>query len=95
MKNLHKLAFGLLVAVLAIDFSAFTNAPHKLVGNWYTINSSSGDVLPSDDEAQLFTSYDPDSSQENQPNCGGSINVCAAEFANGTGQPPTAFSLRN
>lgn len=96
MKNFKQIAFGLLVGALALSFSAFT-APQKLSGNWYLLKSSIGNIPPSDPQAQVFTSYDASTQQADQPDCGGSTNVCAAEFANGTGpsDTPTDFSLRD
>lgn len=94
MKNFKQIAFGLMVGALALSFSAFT-APKKLTGDWYLLKSSIGNITPSDPQAQVFTSYDASTQRVDSPECGGSTDVCAAEFANGTGpnDTPTDFSL--
>lgn len=94
MKNFKKIALGLMVGLLAVGFSAFTT-PKQLTGNWYTLKSSIGNIPPSDSRAKTIANYELSSQQEDQPDCGGAVNVCAAEFANGTGAVPTDFSLRN
>lgn len=96
MKNFKQIAFGLMIGALALGFSAFT-APKKLAGDWYTLKSSVGNISSTDSQAQIFTNYDAGSQQVDQPDCGGSLHVCAAEFSNGTGpnDAPTDFSLRD
>jgi len=91
MKNFKKIALGLVVGAMAISFSAFTNAPKKLVTDWYRPLSST--LSPSSPAAQNFASYDGDN-PINQPSCSGATNVCAAEFPVTTAAP-THISTKN
>ncbi|MEB0261821.1 hypothetical protein [Mucilaginibacter sp. 10I4] len=40
MKNLKQIALGLLVGAMAIGFSAFANANHKLLNTYYPVKTT-------------------------------------------------------
>jgi len=80
MKNFQKMAFGLLVAVLAVGFSAFTNAKHSTYVGAYRYNQatqqpwSSTGALPADQTAGHYSTY------SGTPNCQTSSNICTYDL---------------
>ena len=83
MKNLKKVAFGLLVSALAIGFSAFTSArpKAKFVDQWFQLRST---VTPTLANALNSNNYEP--AQEDQPCDEGSI-YCGVQANNVSGKP--------
>ena len=88
---LIKKALMALTVVLAIGFSAFTNAPKKLATDWYAPLSST--LSPTSPAAQNFANYNSTPLDAN-PSCDGSIHVCASEFPD-TSQPPVNIETRD
>jgi hypothetical protein len=92
MKNLKHAALGLIAGAMAIGFSSFTNSPKKLAGDWYLPKTT----IPASSPGRLdFSNYDPASQMTSSPTCAGAINVCAAEFANGTDQDATTVNFKS
>lgn len=88
MKNLQKLALGLLIGALAIGFSAFTS-PKRVNSNFYVYTSSSH--LQAD--IQNINNYAASAADP----CGGTTtNVCGVDLTTskpvGSTPDPTEFS---
>lgn len=85
MKNFKKIAFGLLVGVLAISFSAFTTAHSKAKGKfamqWFQLKST---VSPTKANALISSNYDAPTDVEP---CTEGGTYCAVEANNVGGQP--------
>lgn len=82
MKNFQKFALGLMVAIMAIGFSAFTSKNVKVAGTYYynqatPQNWSPSNALPSDQVSTHYTLI------QGTPSCEPSEKICTYDLVGG------------